>query len=159
MQSAITSSASDYVVASNRYVRACVCGYCDTNRKYVVSHKKNIDDSTILKLTLETRLSSRDPTVPGPASIQRPSFPGLGIPVLKIRRSWDRLIFNMGIPILVRGYLYINTAPWVLLQYKDRLSKYANSHCKDKTADRPYIVIFILKWPPGRQHTQCWLPS
>ena len=29
-------------------------------------------------------------------------FPGIGIPIVKIRRSWDRLIFLMGIPILVR---------------------------------------------------------
>ena len=35
----------------------------------------------------------------------------LGIPMLKIRRSWDRLIFNMGIPILVRRHLYIETVP------------------------------------------------
>ena len=32
--------------------------------------------------------------------------------MLKIRRSWDRLIFNMGMPILVRRHLYIETAPW-----------------------------------------------
>ena len=44
----------------------------------------------------------------GPVSIQRPSFPGMGIPMLKIRRSWDRRIFNMGMPILVR-HLYIET--------------------------------------------------
>ena len=30
---------------------------------------------------------------------------------LKVRRSWDRLIFNMGIPILVRRYLYTDTSP------------------------------------------------
>ena len=47
----------------------------------------------------------------GPVSIWRPSFPGMGIPMLKIRRSQDRLIFNMGIPILVRLHLYIETAP------------------------------------------------
>ena len=35
-------------------------------------------------------------------------FIGMGIPMLKIRRSWDR-IFNMRIPILVR-HLYIETA-------------------------------------------------
>ena len=35
----------------------------------------------------------------------------MGIPMLKIRRSWDCLIFNMGIPILVRRHLYIETAP------------------------------------------------
>ena len=41
-------------------------------------------------------------------------FPGIGIPMLKIRRSLDRLIFNMGIPILVRRHLYTKTAPWLL---------------------------------------------
>ena len=33
------------------------------------------------------------------------------IPMLKIRRSYDRLIFNMGIPIPVRRGLYIETGP------------------------------------------------
>ena len=31
----------------------------------------------------------------GPVSILRPSFPVIGIPMLKIRQSWDCLIFNM----------------------------------------------------------------
>ena len=47
-----------------------------------------------------------------PVSILRPSFPGMGIPMLKIRRLWDRLNFNMGIPLQVRWHLYIETAPW-----------------------------------------------
>ena len=34
-----------------------------------------------------------------------------GITMLKIRRSRDRLIFNVGIIILVRRHLYIETAP------------------------------------------------
>ena len=34
-----------------------------------------------------------------------------GIPMFKIRRSQDRLIFNTGIPVLVRRHLYIETAP------------------------------------------------
>ena len=38
-------------------------------------------------------------------------FPGMGIPMLKIRRSRHRLIFDMGIPILVRRHLYIETVP------------------------------------------------
>ena len=46
----------------------------------------------------------------GPVSIQRPSFPGMGISMLKIRQSQDRLIFSMGIPRLVRQHLYIETA-------------------------------------------------
>ena len=49
-----------------------------------------------------------------PVSIWRPSFPGMGIPMLKIRWSRDRLIFNMGILILARRHLYIETAPWSL---------------------------------------------
>ena len=49
----------------------------------------------------------------GPVSIERRSFPGMGIPMLKIRRSRDRLIFNMGIPIPVRRNLYNETAPRV----------------------------------------------
>ena len=32
----------------------------------------------------------------GPVSISRPSYPGMGIPMLKIRWLQDRLIFNMG---------------------------------------------------------------
>ena len=32
--------------------------------------------------------------------------------MLKLRRSQHRLIFNMGIPILVRRHLYIEMAPW-----------------------------------------------
>ena len=36
----------------------------------------------------------------------------MGIPLLKIRRSRDRLIFNMGILILVRRHIYIERAPW-----------------------------------------------
>ena len=32
--------------------------------------------------------------------------------MLKIRWSRDHLIFNMGVPILVRWHLYIETAPW-----------------------------------------------
>ena len=46
----------------------------------------------------------------GPVSIQRLPVPGMGIPMLKIRWSRDRLIFNMGIPILVRRHLYIESA-------------------------------------------------
>ena len=34
-----------------------------------------------------------------------------GDPVLKLRRSWDRLIFNTGIHILVRPHIYIERAP------------------------------------------------
>ena len=38
-------------------------------------------------------------------------FTGIGISIIKIRWSWDRLIFIMGTPILVRWCLYIETCP------------------------------------------------
>ena len=41
-------------------------------------------------------------------------FLGMGIPMLKTRQSWDRLVLNMGIPLLVRRHLNIETASWLL---------------------------------------------
>ena len=41
----------------------------------------------------------------------------MGIPMLKIRQPWDRLIFNMGISILVRQPLYIETGPPELMHF------------------------------------------
>ena len=46
----------------------------------------------------------------GAVSIKR-CLTGLGIPMLKIRRSGDRLIFNMGIPIPGKDSLYTETGP------------------------------------------------
>ena len=34
------------------------------------------------------------------------------VSIIKIRRSYDRLIFIIGIPILIRQHLYIETCPW-----------------------------------------------
>ena len=51
-------------------------------------------------------------SVPKKADKLNLSLPGMRIPTLMIRRSQDSLIFNMGIPILVRQHLYIETAPW-----------------------------------------------
>ena len=50
-------------------------------------------------------------TTPGACLNIKPSFQGIGISMLKIRRSRDHLIFNMGIPILVRRHLHIEMAP------------------------------------------------
>ena len=43
----------------------------------------------------------------------------MGIPMLKMRRSRDRLIFNIGIPILVRRHIYIEAAPRHILPQKE----------------------------------------
>ena len=56
----------------------------------------------------------------------------MGIPMLKIRRSQDRLIFNMGIPILVRRHLYIETVP--------RLQLMLSKDCK------PWVLV-NTSWP------------
>ena len=37
-----------------------------------------------------------------------------GISIIKIGRSWDRLIFLMGIHILVRRHIYTESGPWYL---------------------------------------------
>ena len=44
----------------------------------------------------------------------------MGIPMLKIRRSRDLLIFNMGIPILVRRHLYIEMAHQFIIPPEQR---------------------------------------
>ena len=38
-------------------------------------------------------------------------FPGIRVSIMKIKRSWDRLIFIMGISLLVRRHIYIETIP------------------------------------------------
>ena len=47
---------------------------------------------------------------PGPCLNIKTVFPSMGIPMLKTKRWYDRLIFNMGIPFLVRWHLCIETA-------------------------------------------------
>ena len=47
----------------------------------------------------------------GPCLNIKTVFPGMGIPMLKIRLSHDHLIFNMVIPILVRWHHYIEMDP------------------------------------------------
>ena len=37
----------------------------------------------------------------------------IGIPIVEIRKSWDRLISMMGIPKLVRWHLYTETEIWL----------------------------------------------
>ena len=40
----------------------------------------------------------------------------IGIPILEIRQSYDRLISTMGFSILVRWHLYIESGPWFVLK-------------------------------------------
>ena len=50
-------------------------------------------------------------TDPGPHFSIKTFLPGIGFTWKKLRRSWDRLIFIMGIPTRVRRHLYIETVP------------------------------------------------
>ena len=52
---------------------------------------------------------------PGPRFNIKTVFPGMRIPILKIRPSQDRLTFNMDIAILVRRYFYIESGSWKLV--------------------------------------------
>ena len=61
--------------------------------------------------------------------------------MLKIGRSRDRLIFNMGIPIPGKDGLYIETGPcWATFQCKGHLSRYRNS------------LIFIMWIPTAEKY-------
>ena len=61
-------------------------------------------------LVLDNFVSQRNESVgqkTGPHFNIKAVSPGMGIPMLKIRRSRDRLIFNMVVPTLVRRDFYI----------------------------------------------------
>ena len=57
-------------------------------------------------------------------------FPGIGIPIIKIRRSWDRLIYMVGIPILIR-YLYIETVSRAIKHDLDQYDRMCASLTRD----------------------------
>ena len=52
----------------------------------------------------------------GDPSHYKDGLSGYGISIIKIRRLTGRLIFGVGIPILLRQHLYIKTAPMIQLQ-------------------------------------------
>ena len=60
----------------------------------------------------------------GPCLNVKTVFPVMGIPMLKIRRSHDRLISNMGIPILVRQHLYIEMAIYITRFAEGKMHQY-----------------------------------
>ena len=109
------------------------------------------------RLTLVNRCRRRQ----GAVSIRKTVLLGMAIPMLKIRRPSGRLIFNMGIPIPGKTVFLIETGPsgrdvivfgtsatshtvsaltrqhsGPRLNKKDRLSRYGDSHVKDKTVGR-----------------------
>ena len=59
------------------------------------------DDVTLMECTKCVKLTKRDLVIGilGAVSIRKTVLPGMAIPMLKIRRPNDRLIFNMEIAI------------------------------------------------------------
>ena len=66
---------------------------------------------------------------PSQSEKKTPSFPGMEIPMLRIRRSWDRLIFIMGIPILVRRHPILRRP----LDYNNYLNNYCLQRLKSSS--------------------------
>ena len=83
----------------------------------------------------------------GPVSIRKTVFPGMGIPMLKIRRPVGRLIFNMGIAIPSKTVFLIETAPWSPLQHAE-LMYYMNRrrHLSVLSMQLIYYNLLFLLW-------------
>ena len=65
-----------------------------------------------LRVEMIRRFRSR-----APSQYKKTVFPGMGIPMLKIRRPVGRLIFNMGIAIPSKTVFLIETAPRLCCQF------------------------------------------
>ena len=61
--------------------------------------------------------------------------------MLKIRRSPDRLIFNMEMPILVRQHLYIDTAPGLSTIKVNPLGPGRSGHSHFECLTLKYVVV------------------
>ena len=78
----------------------------------------------------------------------------MGIPMLNIRRSWDWLFYNMGIPIPVRWYLYIEMAPGPGLNIKTIFPSYGITMLKIRRSwDR---LIFSMGIPILARQSLYW---
>ena len=88
--------------------------------------------------------------IQGPVSLWT-VFPGYGIPILKIRRSRDRLIFNMGIPILIRRHLYIKSPILVRRPYTGKTT-YLFWDPHSTRLGKTFVVDYIVFNP---RHMTC----
>ena len=76
----------------------------------MITHSKQMQNGCYKHSNNDMDISMlMDAAQPGPRLNIKTAFPRYGDSHLKIRRSRDRLIFNMGIPILVRRHLYFET--------------------------------------------------
>ena len=76
----------------------------------------------------------------GVASIERCHLTSIGIPSLKIRRSHERLIFQMRIPIPRKDRLYIETGPCVQYYSCDTII-----YCHSRVNHRDHVTRSACK--------------
>ena len=90
----------------HRHSKSC-CDQSSPARRTITPASCVVFEENIFYLELCMLMNTRSP---GPRLNIKTVFLRIGIPIIKIRRSRDRLIFVMGIPILVRRRLFIETA-------------------------------------------------
>ena len=74
-------------------------------------------------------------------------IPTLGIPIVKIRPSYDRLISIMGFPIVV-GRLYIKSGPWTCISlWMHWSSVWHRSNTGLSSTQYEQIPIMLGVWP------------
>ena len=99
--------------------------------------------------------------------------PGICFSIIKIRWSWDHLIFVMGILMLVRWHLYIETVCWLwpsdgpvyiyiymlcFLVMDLHYIMWSNLHTEK---GHPSTIIFSMEFPhyPLKTELSAWFPA
>ena len=78
---------------------------------------RNVSPQTVTSICLPKQLTCAMETLFWALSQYKDSLTRYEISIIKIRRSWYRLIFFiMGIPIPVRRHLYTETGRWLIFQ-------------------------------------------
>ena len=113
-----------------QYFSMCMLQYiwycCQPPQRQANPHHTVANHNTVIGEPTH-RILLLSPPLLSPCNIKT-IFPCMRISMLKIRLSWDHLIFIMGILILMRQHLYIKTTPWVPCKYKDSPFRCRNSH-------------------------------
>ena len=93
----------------------------------------------------------------GPRFDIKTVFPRYGHPMLEIRRSRDRLIFNMEIPTLERRHLYIETVPSYFSDYifKFIITKFLVLKTAGLISLVSFIFVQLLIETPNREIIKC----
>ena len=99
-----------------------------------ISNQMEINNSTYKTLCTGPRLNIKA------------IFPRYGDPILRIRRSQDCLIFNMGIPIPVRRHLYIEMAPRSFIHLGSRLVGQSHWACNCTVTKVLKMCSIYIAW-------------